>query len=677
MSSGNDLLGQRLWAARERAFVGREEELSVFDSALRGALSVLYVHGPGGVGKSALLRRFAQASAAAGRPVTSLDGRTMDPSPTTLETEAGPVLDDERAVLLIDTFERVQGLEGWLRERFLPRLPIGALVVVAGRNAPDPLWTADPGWTDALHVMSLRDLAPADAAALLDARGVADELREPLLDFAGGHPLALSLGAAVAIKDSRASSRWTPTQDVVATLLDQLVGEVPSPAHRHALEVCAHAYMTTEDLLRAILPEDSASLFGWLRRLPFVESSPRGLFPHDIAREVLEADLRWRDPQGFAAMHNSISDYLAAQIRDASDPCVLRAVGSLFFLNREVGSTAEFNSWRGDGEVYEEVFRPEDTEALVRLAAEVENEESAATVAFWTARQPEAFRTFRRTETGELVGACSWLRLYEPSEEEMAADPIVATAWANARAMAPLRPGEHLAVGRTWVWEQYRGMSPVMDLVQWRALGYCLRADRMAWSFMAMRGDDPMLDYLRHYDMRDVGEHAWLGDAEYALLAHDWRVMPAQAWLDRLNRLLLTGSPEETAAAAAPVLAVLSQEEFTDAVRKALRHLSRPAELAASPLTRSRLVAEHPGPDPATALRALLEQAIDDVRQDPRADKLHRALATTYVHGAPTQEVAAERLGLPFTTYRRHLQTGVERVCENLWYRELYGATER
>lgn len=679
MRPGDDqnlaLLERRLEIARERAFVGREEELAAFGSALRGGCSVLYVHGPGGVGKSALVRRFAQQAAAAGRPVAVLDGRTLEPSPAAFEAEAGPVLRDERAVLLIDTFERIQGLEGWLRERFLPRLPEGALVVVAGRYPPDMLWRADPGWADALEVVSLRDLGPADAAALLDARAVPAELREPLLAFAGGHPLALSLGAAVAMKDGRASSRWTPTQDVVATLLDQLVGDVPSAAHRHALEVCAHAYMTTEDLLRAVVPEDAASMFAWLRRLPFVESSSLGLFPHDVVREVLEADLRWRDPQGYADMHHRIHAHLAAQIRTAADPDVLAAVGSLFYLHRDNGSTAEFHSWRGEGEVYEDVFRLEDTAALVELAAEVENAESAAAVAFWARRQPQAFRLYRRTETGDLVAFCSWLRLDKPSEEEAAADPIVATAWANARAIAPLRAGEHLAVGRTWLCEPYRGMSPVNDLIQWRAVGYCLRADRMAWSFMAMRSDDPMRDYLRHYDMHDVGEHAWLGGAEYALFAHDWRAVPAQAWLDRLNRLLLAGSPEESAARA-PELAVLSQPEFTDAIRKALRHLSRPAELAASPLTRSRLVTEHPESDPANALRQLLEQAIDALGQDPRATKFRRTVATTYLRGAPTQEAAAELLGLPFTTYRRHLLAGIERISEDLWHRELYGTNE-
>jgi hypothetical protein len=39
----------------------------------------------------------------------------------------------------------------------------------------------------------------------------------------------------------------------------------------------------------------------------------------------------------------------------------------------------------------------------------------------------------------------------------------------------------------------------------------------------------------------------------------------------------------------------------------------------------------------------------------------------------PTQEAAAERLGLPFSTYRRHLGSGIERITAWLWERELRG----
>jgi DNA-directed RNA polymerase specialized sigma24 family protein len=43
------------------------------------------------------------------------------------------------------------------------------------------------------------------------------------------------------------------------------------------------------------------------------------------------------------------------------------------------------------------------------------------------------------------------------------------------------------------------------------------------------------------------------------------------------------------------------------------------------------------------------------------------------VHPSPNQEAAAEVLGLPFSTYRRHLARGVERIVARLWDQELYG----
>jgi hypothetical protein len=668
------LLGLRLQAAREMAFVGREEELSAFNAALYGdGCSVLYVHGPGCIGKSALLRRFAHEATVAGRPVSMVDGRTLEPSPAAFEAEAGLVLGETEAVLLVDDFERIQGLEGWLRERFLPRVPMGALVVIAGRYPPDMRWRADPGWVGALEVLPLRDLRAADAQALMDSCGVSAELRAPLLAFAGGHPLALLLGAAVAVKGGGVSKRWMPDQDVVATLLDQLVGELPSAAHRHALEICAHAYMTTEDLLRAALPQDAGRLFRWLRRLPFVESSSLGLFPHDVVREVLEADLRWRDSEGYAVMHNRIHAHLAEKVRTASDADVLSAVAALLYLHRGNRAPADFHAGQDEGEFQEEVLRKEDIGTLLRVAA-AEGTASADCAAFWAERQPEAFRVYRRTETGEPVAFSAWLRLAELDEQELAVDPVVAGAWAHARATTPLRAGEHVAVGRVWVLPPYRGNSPVMDLIQWRMIGNCLRSERIAWSYIAIRHpNQAWAERFREYGMRAASEQPRLGEDAYSLFVHDWRAVPAQAWLERMNHPIVTGASDGPSAATAE-LAVLSQAEFAEAVRKALRRLSQLDELAASPLTRTRLIAERAGQqDPAVALGDLLRQAIEDLREDGRSVKFHRALSATFLGGTPTQDLAAERLGLPFTTYRRHLTAGIERICADLWRQELYG----
>ncbi|MFD0395022.1 ATP-binding protein [Streptomyces nogalater] len=301
----NDIAG-RLQRGRDRMFTGRAAELAVFRAALsgdEGAPAVLFVHGPGGIGKSMLLRRFAAEARAMGRPVLDIDGRTVQPTPEAFEREAGAAFAEDGTVLIIDTFERCQGLEGWLREKFLPRLPHGGVAVIAGRQAPDAEWTSDPGWADLLYRMALRNLSPDEATALLHAWGVPRHSQAPLLAFTGGHPLALALAAAVAVREPARTAQWKPSMDVVATLLSRLVGEVPSPLHRRALEVCARVHMTTEPLLRVVLGDDATVMFAWLRELPFIESTQDGLFPHDVVRQALEEDLRWRDPDGYAELH--------------------------------------------------------------------------------------------------------------------------------------------------------------------------------------------------------------------------------------------------------------------------------------------------------------------------------------------------------------------------------------
>ncbi|UOY03655.1 hypothetical protein [Blastococcus sp. PRF04-17] len=75
----------------------------------------------------------------------------------------------------------------------------------------------------------------------------------------------------------------------------------------------------------------------------------------------------------------------------------------------------------------------------------------------------------------------------------------------------------------------------------------------------------------------------------------------------------------------------------------------------------------------AETLADLLVAATDTLAADPRDAKLHRVAATTFFRGVPTQEAAAERLGLPFSTYRRHLGAAIERITAWLWERELPG----
>jgi hypothetical protein len=260
-----------------------------------------------------------------------------------------------------------------------------------------------------MHVVPLRNLARGDAATFLRVRGVPDGAHHALLSFTGGNPLALSLAAAVVVRqDADGTARaadWAPGRDVIATLLPRLVGDPPSPAHRTALEVCAQADVTSEALLRAMMGERAPELFAWLRTQPFIESTPAGLFPHDVVREVLAADLRWRDPDGFAALRRRMYEYLLGRVREASAAQILPAMQALVYLHRTLGHLAKAFEWHSHGLVRELPCTPADEKRVVELVQETEGPESAALARFWLDRQPEAFVVYRSTGTDDIV-AC-------------------------------------------------------------------------------------------------------------------------------------------------------------------------------------------------------------------------------------------------------------------------------
>lgn len=424
-------LEQYLRFARNRAFVGRTAEMESFREALTGdsVFTFFYIHGAGGAGKSTLLRRFAAEVERAGRPVVRMDrydpigvvAAVLAAQPLSLSGTPGPVL-------LFDEFEQWQQAETWLREEFLPGLPVGAVVVFASRTKPSVEWTADPGWHKVLRVVELGELTPDEAENLLDHESVPLGRRPLLLEVAGGHPLALRLAAeaaAAGLDDDQVRLH------IAQPMVRKVVGDLPSAAHRQALEIAAYAELTTEKLLRAAVADgDPVTLFRWLCDLPYAEITAGGVRLRPYVRHAVRAELRWRDP---------------------------------------------------------------------------------------------------------------------------ARDEAVRSRLQSARAAEPLT-----------------------------------------------RGD------------------------------------------------------------------------FETAVREALRAWRRPDLLSVNPLVHSRMVTSVDAHgDQAETLRGVLRSALDAMGEDPRELKAHRALTATYLGTAPTQEAAAERLGLPFSTYRRHLNRGLEVLNNLLWRREV------
>ena len=266
--------------ARRRGFVGRAPELGSFDRAVTGAVPVrmLFVHGPGGIGKTTLLDELRRRAVDHGRPTLRLDGRDIAGSIADVERAVAELpdgLDGRGPVLLVDGYELLTQLDRWFREHLVPSLPADSVVVLAGREPPVAAWSADPGWRELLRVHDLGALPRTDSVELLCRLGVPEPRRERLATLGRGHPLTLAL-LAEASSGGSAPARLDELPHLVAELCRVLVRDVPDADHRTGLGTCAHAYRTTEDLLAVTVGPRAPDVWRWLESRPFVGQSGDG-----------------------------------------------------------------------------------------------------------------------------------------------------------------------------------------------------------------------------------------------------------------------------------------------------------------------------------------------------------------------------------------------------------------
>ncbi len=672
-------VGATLSTARHARYVGRVPELARFREVLAAEtlpVHVVHVWGPGGIGKTSLLDEMAGLADAAGAAVARVDGRDVDalPDAFALAAEralAGASPSARRRVLLVDTYERLAALDDWIRRTYVPGLPASDLVVIAGRHRPHHEWRT---W-GTTAMLPLRNLSDRESRQYLAAQGVPEASVGDVLAFTHGHPLALALVAAWVHQRSAESglSGFDPAAapDLVGDLLARFVASVPTPAHRAALEAASVVRSVTVPLLAALLGPDADAdgLFDWLRGLAFTQTEPGGLRLHEVVRETVEADLRWRHPAHHDAFHRRarrvFSDRLRAAGTDAQRYLALAEYVDLYRHNavvepllrrlQQARASAQVSGSGG--------LRDGDRQAVRALVARHQGEAEAEAVAGWLERRPGAVEVFYAGPA--VAGFLLTLDLSEVSASDVAFDPVARAAWQALG--ATLRPGERGLLFRSWLdADQGQAVSVVQSLVFARTVEHYLSTESLAVSALLTTEPDLWDIALRFAGLyRQPGAEAAGGPAAFT---KDWRAVPPDAWLD--------GLVDRTPSAEAPArpdpaqtLVVLSEDAFAEAVRDVLKTYSRPHRLAGSPLLSARLVRERGG-EPVQALQALVTEAAAQLDLSPRERPYFQALDRTYLHPAPTQAQASEDLDVPFSTYRRHLKRGVDHVIEVLWRAE-------
>jgi hypothetical protein len=662
----------------------------MFRSALRTAetdIAAIHIHGPGGVGKTALIQQFAGIAEQAGRTVVRVEARDLAPTTHGLlvalasALHTGPVELDELAacwppssVLIIDSYESVSALDEWLRQRLLPRLPVATLVVLAGRQPPALAWSTDVEWAPLTRIVALNNLDAEEAKAYLSMRGVAAPSQASIIAAVQGYPLALSL-AADAVSNAApelAAFEISEHPNMVQALLHRLVDRVPDAQHRSALHACVAVRLLTEPMLAAALARDDAHAeFDWLSSLAFVESTAEGLVVHDLAREVLYADFRQQGYERRLELNGRLLRYLYERFWNTSDAHQQQQWFDVIYVQRYNAALRPFFSWRTGATFFAAPLRSdEDRAAVLAMTHRHEGALSANIAGHWLNRQPQAFLGFRDLR-GELAGYIANIRLDLATENDRQLDPAVDRALQFIHQSAPARAGEEIAYFRFWMGrDDYQSHTDTMTVLAANASLYWTTHPSLAWSLCSVADPkhfEPLFSNIRMH--RACAADFELDNHTWGVFAHDWRSETAMQWL--MMKVDRASQDEPTLPQRLEPLLVLSETAFAAAVQEALRDFGRSDALATNALLRTRLFAdarEHRKPS-VESLRMLLREAAASL-ETAKDRKSQTAILYTYFEPVGTQEKAAERMGVPFNTYRYQLARGTQRIVRWLWARE-------
>lgn len=210
-----------------------------------------------------------------------------------------------KVVLLVDTYELMEGLDEWMCETFVSALPQNAKVIILGRNR---LSRQNHDWSHyghaALFYHELRELLEDEAKDYLRHHGLQNEHSlDSVYGFTHGYPLCLAL--AVELKkelggweEVRGFKGSAQRDRVAQQLLERIRRQQEVEEVREFLEKGVVTEWFDPGLVSCILevtPETGRQVYDKIGKFSFVELHPQGLQFHDTVRKILVERLKFMD----------------------------------------------------------------------------------------------------------------------------------------------------------------------------------------------------------------------------------------------------------------------------------------------------------------------------------------------------------------------------------------------
>jgi hypothetical protein len=323
-------------------------------------------------------------------------------------------------------------------------------------------------------------------------------------------------------------------------------------------------------------------------------------------------------------------------------------------------------------EIALDVATEDDAPLIEDILRRHEGEASVATFRRWFSRQRERF-TVARTPADAVVGFAGNLLLDERAATEP--DERIRRVWQHARALVGADTGDILYTPFWMTRDGYHRIDEVRLALGTAMARSLLEPSPLALAYAHSTSGEAAVAAVAHTGGKVLRELAFdHGGVEQIVFVYDRRGLTPSQWYVQCLRAM--GGPSAAAGALTAPSGPIDRARFEADVRAALRHLHDASQLKLSPLLQARFIGEAPSARGARAqrLRAVLIDHIGRLQGTPQGGRQFRAVHGTFVDVVESQEIAAERSGMAYSTFRRYLAAGLARVTDSLWSLEVEGS---
>jgi len=429
---------------RRITLAGRDAELGLVRQVTApGGPVVVYVHGPAGMGKTALISALDACLEDEGVRRLHIAAGAVEPTPTAILTALGRVLDHKAGtvaelaaalanskdftVVMIDDVDTWRLAASWLREDLLPTLPASTRFVLAGTVPPPPAWSI--GYGQYFLDIKLGALPRAESDAAVAAAGLSAEIAERIWRLSGGHPLGLRM----AIHAARTGSLGTARD--AGELANAILRAIGDSDLRRAVEACAIVRRANRALMSAILETEEPiplSLLETVEALPFATRDAEGIY---IAEPVRRAIVEWMsgvEAERYQRWRKTAADWIVSRLRAAGRSGRWRHMADLLHLLEQPSLRNAFFPPEEEAPPVEPA-RAQDFNQIFEIAELRNGPDERARIEVWAQCLPHRFSVARGSE-GEVLAFYLFARQDDPHSGLGAIDPLFAVWQAHLAA---------------------------------------------------------------------------------------------------------------------------------------------------------------------------------------------------------------------------------------------------